>query len=169
MQDARIEAADFTGVVVDLRDAELARLELLNDALEPVFSELSTDYDMFDRALSHGATPRLWIDMVAHVVMGRDKRTYRFVQDTRHGRIVIAESQEIRVIVDAVTRYIARRLLERERAFAPVATTEPEPVQAPKPVVAVKRQRRWPSFLFGMLLGMVLLFGLFVFAALYGV
>jgi hypothetical protein len=34
---ARIDAAERSGVVVDLRDAELARLELLNVALEPLF------------------------------------------------------------------------------------------------------------------------------------
>jgi hypothetical protein len=49
--------------------------------------------------------------------MGRDKRQYRFVQDTRYGRAVLAESHEIADIVKAVTRYVARRLVERERAL----------------------------------------------------
>jgi len=35
LRQARIEAADRTGVVVDLRDAEVARLEILNEALDP--------------------------------------------------------------------------------------------------------------------------------------
>ena len=34
LRQARIDAADRTGVVVDLRDAEVARLEILNEALE---------------------------------------------------------------------------------------------------------------------------------------
>ena len=38
VREARIEATERTAVVVDLRDAELARLELLNEALEPVFA-----------------------------------------------------------------------------------------------------------------------------------
>ena len=37
LRKARIEAADRTGVVVDLRDAEVARLEILNEALDPLF------------------------------------------------------------------------------------------------------------------------------------
>ena len=37
LRQARIEAADRTGVVVDLRDAEVARLEILNEALDPLF------------------------------------------------------------------------------------------------------------------------------------
>ena len=73
--------------------------------------------DLFDRGISQGETPRLWIDVVAHVVMGRDKRIYRFVQDTRFGRIVIAESHEVAAIVEAVTDYVARRMIEREHAL----------------------------------------------------
>src|SRR5438034_1764952 len=105
LRQARIEAADRTGVVVDLRDAEVARLEILNDALDPLFAQIPEQVDLFDRGISQGDTPRLWIDVVAHVVMGRDKRIYRFVQDTRFGRIVLAESHDVPVIVDAVTGY----------------------------------------------------------------
>src|SRR6478672_4612156 len=113
VREARIEAAERSAVVVDLRDADVARLELLNDALDPVFAEIPKDADLFDRGLS-----RLWIDVIAHVEMGRDKRQYRFVQDTRYGRAVLAESYESADIVQAVTRYVARRLVERERALA---------------------------------------------------
>src|SRR6516164_2336956 len=101
LRQARIEAADRTGVVVDLRDAEVARLEILNEALDPLFVQIPEQIDLFDRGISQGDTPRLWIDVVAHVVMGRDKRLYRFIQDTRFGRIVLAESHEIAVIVQA--------------------------------------------------------------------
>jgi len=83
MRDARIEAAERTGVVVDLRDAEVARLELLNEELDPVFGEIPDRVDLFDRGLSRGDTPRLWIDAIAHIEMGRDKRIYRLVQDSR--------------------------------------------------------------------------------------
>src|SRR6187455_1900858 len=70
LRKARIEAADRTGVVVELRDAEVARLEILNDALDPLFAEVPEQIDLFDRGLSKGDTPRLWIDIVAHVLMG---------------------------------------------------------------------------------------------------
>src|ERR671939_498421 len=128
LRQARIEAADRTGVVVDLRDAEVARLEILNEALDPLFAQVPEQIDMFDRGVSQGETPRLWIDVVAHIVMGRDKRMYRFVQDTRFGRIVLAESHDTAVIVDAVTDYVARRMIERERAM--VVPPEPKPEAA---------------------------------------
>ena len=117
MHEARVEAAERTSVVVDLRDAEVARLELLNEALDPLFAELPPEVDLFDRGISRGETPRLWIDPVAHVAMGRDKRSYRFLHDSRFGRHVLAESHEIADIVKAVTTYAARRLVERQRAL----------------------------------------------------
>ena len=117
MHQARVEAAERTSVVVDLRDAEVARLELLNEALDPLFADIPPGVDLFDRGVSRGDTPRLWIDTVAHIAMGRDKRIYRFLLDSRLGRRVLAESHEIADIVKAVTDYVARRLIERARAL----------------------------------------------------
>jgi hypothetical protein len=91
--------------------------------------------------------------------MGRDKRIYRFVQDTRFGRIVIAESHDIAAIVDAVTDYVARRMIEREHAL--VATPAPEPVMTEKP----RRSGFW-IFALGFVVGVVALFGLALFATL---
>ena len=160
LRQARIEAADRTGVVVELRDAEVARLEILNEALDPLFAQVPEQVDLFDRGVSQGETPRLWIDVVAHVVMGRDKRIYRFVQDTRFGRIVIAESHDVSVIVDAITAYVARRMIEREHAMVatPVAA---EPVVEERP-----RRRGYGMFVLGFLLGGVALFGLALYASL---
>jgi hypothetical protein len=152
LRKARIEAADRTGVVVDLRDAEVARLEILNEALDSLFAEIPSDVDLFDRGISQGDTPRLWIDAVAHIAMGRDKRAYRFVQDTRFGRIVIAQSHDVATIVDAVTDYIARRMIEREHAM--VVT----PMPSETPAVPVKRQSRLLTFAFGFFAGLCALF-----------
>jgi len=154
---ARIEAADRTGVVVDLRDAEVARLEILNEELNTLFEQMPEQIDLFDRGVSQGETPRLWIDVVAHIVMGRDKRQYRFVQDTRFGRIVLAESHDVSVIVDAVTDYAARRMVERERAMV----AEPRPTAVQKP----RRSGFW-LFALGFILGAVALFGAALFASL---
>lgn len=118
LRDVRIESAERSGIVLEMRDAEAARLEILNDALDPVFAEIPANVEIFDRGVSRGEVPRLWIDVTASVLMGRDKRTYRFVQDTRYGRKVLSESPEIRETAKAITRYVAARLIERERALA---------------------------------------------------
>ena len=47
--------------------------------------------------------------------MGRDRRTYRFLRDTRLGRVVLAESTDMKAVADQVTRYIAERIVERQR------------------------------------------------------
>src|ERR1700709_497068 len=157
LRHARIEAGDRTGVVVDLHDAEVARLEILNEALDPLFGQIPERIDLFDRGISQGENPRLWIDVVAHVTMGRDKRIYRFVQDTRFGPIVIAKSHEVAAMVDAITDYVARRMVEREHAL--VATPMPEPVVAEKP----RRSGFW-TFVLGFILGALALFGFRPFA-----
>jgi hypothetical protein len=157
LRRARIEAADRTGVVVDLRDAEVARLEILNEALDPLFAQVPDQVDLFDRGISQGETPRLWIDVVAHVVMGRDKRIYRFVQDTRFGRIVLCESHEVGIIVTAVTDYVARRMVERERALA---------ATPPKGAVEKPRRGGFLIFTFGFVAGAAALFGLALLVAL---
>lgn len=118
LRKARVDQAERSAVVVDLHDAEVARLELLDEALDSLFEEIPKEVDLFDRGISRGETPRLWIDSIAHVGMGRDKRVYRFLQDTRYGRKVLAESGSIPEIVEAVTKYLAQRLIERERALA---------------------------------------------------
>jgi len=158
MHQARVEAAERTSVVVDLRDAELARLELLNEALGPLFAEIPPDVDLFDRGISRGDTPRLWIDSVAHAAMGRDKRTYRLLHDTRVGRRVLAESLDIPDIVRAATDYIARRLIERQRAL----DEDPTFINriAPKAAQREHRRRRWRAFgvlVLGFLIGVVTL------------
>ena len=118
LRKARVDQAERTGVVVDLHDAEVARLEILNEALDPLFEEIPAAIDLFDRGISRGETPRLWIDAIAHIGMGRDKRLYRFLQDTRYGRKVLAESVNVAEMADAITKYVAQRMIERERALA---------------------------------------------------
>jgi hypothetical protein len=150
LREARLEAAERTGVVVDLRDAEIARLELLHDELDPVFAEIPAHIELFDRGMSRGDTPRLWIDAVAHVEMGRDKRMYRFVQDSRFGRVVLAESNGSRDIAEAVTKYVARRMIDRERMLA---GEELSPVRFMVP----QRGRVALAFLGGIACGIILL------------
>jgi len=166
LREARIDEAERTGVVVDLRDAELARLHILNEALDPLFAEIPAHIDLFDRGISQGDTPRLWLDMVAHVAMGRDKRVYRLVQDTRYGRKVLAESHDVAKMVDDITTYVARRMIEREKAANESAG---DPVLAAAPVLAeaarapaqpAPRRRGFAAlaFVLGMIVGALALF-----------
>ena len=115
IREVKNAMADRDDVVVDLREAERARLELLAQELESVIADAPAEHPAFDFAISSGAQPRFWVDAVAHVSMGRDRRTYRFVRDTRLGRLVLAESTDLKPVADAVTRYVAERIVERQR------------------------------------------------------
>jgi hypothetical protein len=115
IREVKNAAADRGDVVVELREATRMRLELLATELEPVFAEVPADVDIFDFAVSSGLQPRLWIDAIAHVSMARDRRTYRFLKDTRIGRVVLAESADMKPVAEQVTRYVAERMVERQR------------------------------------------------------
>jgi hypothetical protein len=176
IRQVRTAETERSDVVVELRDAERARLELLAEELRSVFAEVPPDDDQFIFAVAPGTPPRLWIDMTSFVTMGRDRRTYRFLKDTRLGRTVIVESAKLPDVADTITHYVAERIIERERAIegdwlikrvtrdegarradAAAAITQP---QAP-PSRFDPRNLGWivAAFLGGILIGAVILFG----------
>jgi hypothetical protein len=151
LHDARIEAAERSAVIVDLRDAEMARLEILNEAIDRVFKDIPARHaDYFDRGVSGGTSPRLWLDAITHVAMGNDKRTYRLLTDTANGRRILEESTEVVPMREAITRYVARRMVAREQALA---TTETKDELAPKSRGAIAA-----AFIFGAICGALALF-----------
>ena len=115
IREVKNAVADRDDVVIEMREAERMRLELLANELAPVIGEVPAESELFDFAISSGLQPRFWIDAVSHVSMGRDKRTFRFLKDTRIGRVVLAESTDMKTVANQVTRYLAERIVERER------------------------------------------------------
>lgn len=148
IRDVKNAAADREDVVVELREATRMRLQLLAAELAPVFAEVPRDIDSFDFALSSGLQPRLWVDAVAHVCMGRDRRTYRFLRDSRNGRVVIAETAKMEAMADHVTRYIAERIVEREQALDGGAEVAVEGALSPKirELPYASRWARWETW-----------------------
>ena len=118
VRSARAEDAQRVEVIGDLRAIALARLSLLRDALEPVLAQIPKEVELFDVGLMPGDPPRLFIDMIAFVETARDRRSYRFFQDRRDGRLLLAERDTVDGMAESVTRYIAQRLVERDRALA---------------------------------------------------
>ncbi|MFI5011081.1 MAG: hypothetical protein ACHQAY_01915 [Hyphomicrobiales bacterium] len=154
---AKLDDAERSSVIAELRGAELARLELLRDALEPVFAQVPPQAELFEHGLVPGEKPRLFVDIVAFVEMARDRRCYRFIQDTRGGTVVLAESDKIEAMSQEVANYLARRLIEREKALsAPPpasgshavaqAPAEPAAAAAPLPSQGAVPRRRGAAF-----------------------
>jgi len=169
----RTAEAERSDVVVELRDAEKARLELLADELKSVFAEVPDDNETFLFSVSGGTPPRLWVDMTAFVAMGRDRRTFRFLKDTRIGRTVILETTDVGDMADCVTNYVAERIVERERALEGdwllnrIRREEAKPKRNPGKLTEAATSLRdnqsmgWvaAAFLLGILFGLVVLFG----------
>ncbi|MBX3580287.1 MAG: hypothetical protein KF810_00105 [Rhizobiaceae bacterium] len=153
VREVKNAMADRDDVVVELREASRTRLELMAQELEPLFAEIPADIDLFDFSISSGLKPRLWIDAISHVAMARDRRTYRFVKDTRAGRIVVAEDTAIKPVADMVARYVAERLVERERLMEGgpevLRTGSHATLSAGEPDTIVRRAG-WPAFLSGL-------------------
>lgn len=178
VRSAKITAADRGDVVIDMKEADRARLEILAQDLQPVFDDVPVDDQQWDFALTSGLQPRLWIDATSHVMMGRDRRTYRFVRDTRLGRTVLAESTDFKPISDAVTTYIAERIVERQqmldgertslRAAPLAAPVVARPAGEPSRTIALSTNTGWGEFLasltwffIGAVAGAALLIALF--------
>jgi hypothetical protein len=132
IRQARVENAERADAIAEVRELEIVRLKALESALAPVFDQAPQGLDLFDLALTQSEHPRLFLDMIAFVDMANDKRTYRFFQDTRNGRVLMAESQSVDTIVAAVADYVARRLVERERAV----TVDSRVAEGPRPQAA---------------------------------
>jgi hypothetical protein len=117
IRQVRTAEAERSDVVVELRDAERARLEILAEELRSVFNEVPAEDEQFIFSVAAGTPPRLWIDMTSFVVMARDRRSYRFLKDTRLGRTVILETAKLDDMADTITHYVAERIIERERSM----------------------------------------------------
>jgi hypothetical protein len=91
---------------------------MLRDALEPIFAQVPAQAELFDHGLVPGDKPRLFVDIVSFVEMARDRRCYRFIQDTRGGTIILAESEKIDAMTQEIANYLARRLIEREKVLS---------------------------------------------------
>jgi hypothetical protein len=147
LRRARVEAAEQAGASSTSREVDLARLDMLEDAIRPVIEQAPREANLFDFGKSYGEQPRLFLDMIAFIELAEDHRTYRFFQDTRYGRILIAESARIETIVAAVTNYVARRLIERERALASdwrSATHPPQEAPVARPARTLPKETSKP-------------------------
>lgn len=160
VRKVRIAEAERVDAFSDLYEAEKARLGLLAEELDGVFAELPPEDGYFLFQVLPGMPPRFWVDATSHVVIARDRRTYRFLKDTRLGRTVIRESTDVGEIADAVTDYVAERVVERERALETDWMQE-RMRQAAQPATdaanAAAPRRNWgaiaAAFLFGIAAG----------------
>jgi hypothetical protein len=114
---ARLAEAAHFDAVLEIRDAQTLRLQVLKDDMTPIVAGLKESGDYISLALVPDEPPRLWIDLTSYVVMAPDPRTYRLVQDTSEGHQVLAETTELAEMVNHLKMFIAQRTVARQRAL----------------------------------------------------
>jgi hypothetical protein len=137
MSRARAEFGDREGVKAEAKGYAVAKLEALRRKLAPLYAAIPRDVELFDLGLVSQEKPRLYVDIISFIEMNRDQTAYRFLQETRAGRATLAETGEDGAMIEHVTDYVARRLVERERALTTgptLAATVPD-AEKPAPVL----------------------------------
>jgi hypothetical protein len=125
IRKARLEEAERLDVTADLRDGEMARLELLKAELETVFAEIPKQDDRFSLTLVPSRPARLWIDLFTYVAVDDTSGAYLFVRNSENGRRTLFSSTVVADMADRITSHMAREIVRRERAEA--ALLEPGP------------------------------------------
>jgi hypothetical protein len=137
MGRAREQHAVRDTMRTDARVNAQQRLEMLRLKLTPVFEAIPRDAEQFNLGVVTAEKPRLYVDIIGYVEMTSHLKGYRLMQETRRGVQSLAESNDESGIIAMVTDYIARRLVDRERALAGASPATPlKAVAAPEPVVA---------------------------------
>lgn len=126
LRQARLAEAAHFEAVLDIRDAQTLRLQVLKDELAPAILANTEAASFVDLALVPGDPPRLWIDLITSVIMAPDPRTYRLVQDGPGGRQTLLETADRVEMVDRVKQHIAHRLIAREREKTGVKAQSPK-------------------------------------------
>lgn len=179
--------ADRQDAFEDLRDKERVLLIALERELQALADDVPKEDDWVLLTMSAGEKPRYWVDATSHVAIGRDRRTYRFLRDTRLGRIVICESENVATVAQSIADYLAERIIERERAIdgdwlAAVqsrydaaaeareaaaraeAATETETDALPPAVPEKRRSGGLGTYFLGFVTGLVLMFGVWAYS-----
>jgi hypothetical protein len=118
LKTARLAEAAQLEALLSLQDARALRLENLCAAVKVKLADNSLARDMIELSAQAGAKPQLWVDLVSSVVMEPDPRTYRLVQH-REGHIeTLFETTNIEEMTNYLVRYIAHRVVVRDRIAA---------------------------------------------------
>lgn len=96
------------------------RLDALAQSLRSVYSEIpkvaQARQDAFTFALLPGKPPRFWVDLTSFVVMTDGGQTFHFMKDVREGRITLFESDSLEETANAITDYVAERIVQQRAA-----------------------------------------------------
>lgn len=136
LRRVRGEGVQATDAIIELRAVEIEALRALQIDVRTLIEQVPSEHRiLFDAGLVPGFPPRLWIDILSFVEMAEDRETYLFLRDTRVGRRMLAEDRDQKRVLSTITDYVARRVIEREKALAEDLIPIPERRKARMPVL----------------------------------
>lgn len=125
LKEARLAEAAQLEAMLNFSDARALRLENLQLALQDKWAGSSYARSLFQLTIQPGVKPRLWIDLVSSVVMEPDPRCYRLVKDEQAGTTTVFETTNMPEMATYLSRYLAHRLVEREKAGTVLSSPAP--------------------------------------------
>ncbi|MGH6735862.1 MAG: hypothetical protein ACRECX_07245 [Methyloceanibacter sp.] len=115
IRKARLDEAERLDVTADLRDGEMARLELLRAELETIFAEIPKQDDRFNLALVPSRPARLWIDLFTYVAVDEGSGAYLLVRNSENGRRTLFSANNVADMAERITKHVAHEIVRRER------------------------------------------------------
>ncbi len=148
MNEARAALAGREEAAEEARESAFVRLQALRTKLAPLYAAIPRDVELFDLGFVTPEKPRLFVDIIAYVEPARGGGPgYRFVQEGRSGRTLLLETEDEGALIGEITRYVAQRLVMRERALEEVEELQPGPlIRQPAPLVPMTAEeafRQW--------------------------
>jgi hypothetical protein len=159
VRKARVEEAYRLDETADLRDSEIARLELMKAELQVVFAEIPANDDRFTLMLVPSRPARLWIDLFTYVAVDDASGAYLFIRNSESGRRTLFSTASVSEMADRITSYMAREIVRRERLEA--ALIEPlreERAASPQAPARLRMSVVVAAFIIGLLTGAAGLF-----------
>ena len=117
LKEARLAEAARFDAIQRVHDARVLRLEALRDVLLPEITGNPNLRELIEINVQDSDVPRLWIDLITHVEMEPDPRSYRLVQAFEHGRETLFETPKVELMKRQLLRHIAHRTVVLDRAL----------------------------------------------------
>lgn len=118
LREARLSEAAHLDALLNVKDAKSLRLMALREKLMPLLTGHADVLGLIELKIQSGETPRLWLDLISSVVMEPDSRTFRLEQEREQRREILFETQDLDEMAKQLLRYVAHRVIAREKAVA---------------------------------------------------
>ena len=126
LKSARLAESAQLDALLNVRDARSLRLAALRETLLPHLVGHPFAQGFTELNIQPGETPRLWIDLISSVVVEPDTRNMRLEQERDGRRDVLHETTDVDEMSRVVLKYIAHRVIARERIAANGALPQAE-------------------------------------------